>query len=141
MPQRGWTLVEVALVLALSAILGMMLVPSFARWADRLAVWSAANDVEAFYHAARLGAITQGGTVRLELTPDRLRAVLESEADSVLLAWPGPSERGVSLVTSRPLIRLSSNGLGLGAANTKWLLLRGTAGESLTVSRLGRLKR
>jgi hypothetical protein len=42
---------------------------------------------------------------------------------------------------SRPVIRLSPVGLGLGGSNTKVVLYRGAAAESLTTSRLGRLKR
>jgi hypothetical protein len=47
----------------------------------------------------------------------------------------------VSFRASRPVIRLYPNGFGLGAANTKIVLERGAAAESLTTSRLGRLKR
>ncbi len=54
---------------------------------------------------------------------------------------PGPARHGVTLTASRSVIRIYSNGMGLGAANTKLVVRRGAAAESLTTSRLGRLKR
>jgi hypothetical protein len=38
------------------------------------------------------------------------------------------------------VIRVGPNGIGWGAANTQLILRRGAAAESLTTSRLGRLK-
>jgi len=128
-------------VLAIVGVLSALAVPRAAGWLDRLAVRRAADEVASFYQAARLAAIFRSQRVRLELRPDSLRAALEGPADSVFLHWPGPTRHGVSLTASRAIIRIESNGLGFGAANTKLVLRKGMAAESLTTSRLGRLKR
>ncbi len=81
-----------------------------------------------------------GNHVRVEFATDTLRARTEAN-DSTVLALPGPARYGVVLEASRRVIDLAPNGLGWGAANTKIVLRRGAAAESLTTSRVGRLKR
>lgn len=139
--RRGFTLLEVISVLAIIGLIVTMAAPRFSRWADALATDRATHEVMAFYWHARSAAIFRGTRVRLEFAADSLLAAFEGVTDSVFLVRPGPSRHGVSVRASRPVIRLYPNGFGLGAANTKIVLERGTAAESLTTSRLGRLKR
>jgi hypothetical protein len=68
-------------------------------------------------------------------------AVYEAALDSTFLVRPGPARHGVVLLASRAVIRLDPTGLGFGAANSTLVLRRGAVAESLTTSRLGRLKR
>jgi prepilin-type N-terminal cleavage/methylation domain-containing protein len=137
----GVTLIEVVTVLAVIGLVTAIVTPSLSRWTDRLAVDRATQEVAMFYWQARTSAIFRGRRVRVEFRADSLRASFEGIADSLFLARPGPDRHGVSLRASRPLIRLYPSGFGLGAANTKIVLRRGAAAESLTTSRLGRLKR
>ena len=55
--------------------------------------------------------------------------------------WAMSERHGVALEASRAEIRLYPNGLGLGAANTKLVFRRGEAADSITISRLGRIRR
>jgi hypothetical protein len=87
----------------------------------------------AFYELARLEAIYRAARVRLEFGAESLRAIL-------VLARTGPSRHGVGLSASRYVIRIHPNGLGFGGANTTLVLRRGSVRESLTTSRLGRLR-
>jgi len=139
--RRGFTLLEVISVIAIVGLVMAMAVPRFSRWADAMATDRATHELMTFYWQARTAAIFRGTRVRLEFAADSLRAAFEGLTDSVFLVRPGPSRHGVSFRSSRPIIRLYPNGFGLGAANTKIVLERGTAAESLTTSRLGRLKR
>lgn len=139
--RRGVTLPELATVLAIVGVLAAMVVPRLAGWMDRIAVSRATGEITAFYQTARFAAIFRSQRVRLDLGPDSLRAVFEGPTDSLFLHWPGPARHGVRLTVTRATVRFQSNGLGLGAANTKLVLRRGAAVESLTTSRLGRLKR
>ncbi len=139
--RRGVSLLEVIAVLAIVGIVTGLAVPRYHSWVDRLAVDRATEEVLSFYWRARTGAIFRGTRVRVEFGADLLQASFEGVTDSVFLAVPGPSQRGVSLRVSRPVIRFYPNGIGLGAANTKLVLQRGAAAESLTTSRLGRIKR
>ena len=138
--QRGLTLVELIVVIALIGLAALGL-PRFLRWADRLAVLRATQDIENFYSRARFSAIYHNSRVRIVFHQDSLTVTAEGDQDSVLLRRIGPSGRSVRLKASREVIRLYPNGLGLGGANTKLVLRRGAAAESLTISRLGRLKR
>ena len=138
---RGATLLELAIVLAIVGVLSAMAIPRAAGWLDAIAVSRAAGEIAAFYQTARFGAIFRSQRVRLEFGPDSLLAVFEGPSDSVFLKWSGPARHRVSLAASRAVIRIQPTGLGLGAANTKLVLKRGMAAESVTTSRLGRLKR
>lgn len=139
--RRGVTLPELAMVLTIVGLLSALAAPRAASWLDRLAVSRATGELMAFYQTARFAAIARSQRVRLELARDSLRAVFEGPRDSIFLRWPGPAEHGVQFRATRPVIAIQPNGLGFGAANTKIVLRRGAAAESLTTSRLGRLKR
>jgi Tfp pilus assembly protein FimT len=132
---------EVLIVLAIVSLVATLAAARTLGWNDRLAVRRAAAEVWSFYGRARYGAVLGTAQVRIEVSGDSLRAVYEGAADSVFLAQPGPSRHGVELTASRPVLRVAANGFGRGASNTKLILRRGEAAESLTVSRLGRMKR
>lgn len=138
---RGSTLLELLIALAIIGTLVVIAAPRFATWSDRLAAERAARDLALFYQQARTAAMFRGTRVRLEFGETALRAVFEGVTDSTFLVRPGPARHGVTLTASRAVIRIYSNGMGLGAANTKLVVRRGVAAESLTTSRLGRLKR
>jgi prepilin-type N-terminal cleavage/methylation domain-containing protein len=138
---RGVTLVEVLMVVTLVGVLSALGVPRVFRAQDRIAVARATSEVASFYHAARYGAILRARMVRIEFGAEALRAVYEGVTDSTFLLRPGPGRHGVSLAASRAEVRVSPNGMGYGAANTTLILRRGTAADTLTMSRLGRLKR
>jgi prepilin-type N-terminal cleavage/methylation domain-containing protein len=139
--KRGVTLVELVVALVLVGILLGLAFPRAAGWLDWMAVDRAAVEVSAFHHQAQFAAILRSERVRVRLTEDSLTATFEGIRDSTFLTRAGPARHGVRLTASRPEIRFAANGLGLGAANTKIVLQRGAAVDSLTTSRLGRLKR
>lgn len=139
--RRGFTLLEVLIAITLMAIVTAAALPRWSRVQDRLAVARASSRAASFYHVARYAAIMRAQRVRLEFGATELRAVYEGVRDSVFLRWPGPAQDGVALAVSRPVIRIAANGLGHGAANTRLILRRGAAADTLTTSRLGRLKR
>lgn len=141
MRNRGVTLLEMLVVLVVVAALLALAAPRFVRVRDGLATDRAARELALFYAQARYGAILRGTRVRIEFGADSLRAVYESVYDSVFIRRPGPARHGVSFTASRSVIRIYPNGFGLGAANTKLVVQRGMAAESLTTSRLGRMKR
>jgi hypothetical protein len=55
--------------------------------------------------------------------------------------WPGPAAAGVALRVTNPEIVFGPLGLGWGLANTRVELRRGSQIETITTSRLGRVKR
>jgi prepilin-type N-terminal cleavage/methylation domain-containing protein len=139
--RRGFTFPEATIALIVIGLLAAVTIPRLGmRW-DALRTDRAAHELASFYTRARFAAVFQGKRVRVTFTPDRLEAAWETPVDSVFLVAPGPARHGVSLTASRPVIRIGPDGLGWGAANTRLLLRRGAAVESLTTSRLGRLRR
>lgn len=140
--RRGLTIVELLTVMTIIGILLGIALPRFAGWMDRLAVSRAAIELASFYNRARFGAIFRSTRVRLEFTADSLVAAYErARGDSTFIQWPGPAHHHVSLKVSRSVIRIHPTGIGYGAANTKLVVQRGMVAESLTTSRLGRIKR
>lgn len=121
--------------------LSLLLLPRVGTWLDRLAAERAAAETATFYTRARFAAIFSSERVRVEFATDTLRAVREGRETAPLFAQPGPARHGVDLRASRRTIRIGPTGLGWGAANTRLVLTRGAAAETLTTSRLGRLKR
>ena len=134
------TLPELVTILVVLGIVTALSVPRVVSWADRAAVRRSAGELAVFYQRARLEAMVRGSRVRVEFHADSVRAVLEDGSESVVLVRKGPSRHGVALAASRPVIRIHPNGLGAGGANTRLVLKRGASAESLTTSRLGRLR-
>jgi prepilin-type N-terminal cleavage/methylation domain-containing protein len=138
--RRGFTLIESVMVLTLAGVLLAILGPRLGKRLDRLAVTASVQEAAVFYGAARFGAIMRGSRVRIEFGADSLLAFYETDRDSLFLRRDGPVKNGVALSASRPVIWILPNGLGSGGANTKLVFRRGEAADSLTTSRLGRLK-
>jgi prepilin-type N-terminal cleavage/methylation domain-containing protein len=138
--RRGITILEMLTVLAILGIVLLVTTPRVVGWRDSLLTQRAARELAMFYSRARLGAVFRARRVRIEFSQDSLWAVFEGPSDSAFLRHPGPGRHGVSLAASRRVIRLAPTGIGWGPANTKLVLRRGAAAESLTTSRLGRLK-
>jgi prepilin-type N-terminal cleavage/methylation domain-containing protein len=139
--RRGMSLVELTIVLSLIGSALLLTLPTIRGWGDRLAVRRASLEIAGFYQTARWAAVYRSSRVLVEFGPESLQAAYEGTEDSLFLARPGPARHGVSMTVTRPEIRVRPSGLGWGAANTKLVLRRGAAAESLTTSRLGRLRR
>jgi Tfp pilus assembly protein FimT len=127
-------------LVVLSIIFGLS-VPRIQGLIDQIATDRASSEVVMFYQRARLAAVWRATAVEMTLGEDSLRATFRGMRDSVFLRVPGPAQHGVSMTVSRNIIRVYASGLGWGAANTKLVFRRGEAAESLTTSRLGRIKR
>ncbi len=138
---RGFTLAEVLTVLVVvGALTALTLVP-LRRLVDRLAVHRATSEVASFYTSARHMALFTGRRVRIGFSADSLVALRDGVGDSVRIRRPGPARHGVTLQASRTWLTMQPTGIAWGAGNTTIVLRRGVAAESLTTSRLGRLKR
>jgi hypothetical protein len=79
---------------------------------------------------------------RTAITIDTAAAslVVRSFTDTISTRRLG-SSHGVSLAASRDSMAYAPNGLGYGASNLTLILRRGTAAETVVVSRLGRVRR
>ncbi len=140
--RRGFTLTELAVVLAILAIVTAITLPRLQGLLDWIAVNTAAQDVTTAVAVTRYAAIMQGGRRRLVLARDSLR-IDRWSGDSWVPheRWPGPDRHGVALEVSNPVVVFDPIGLAWGLSNTKVVLRRGVRSETITLSRVGRVKR
>ena len=140
--RRGFTLTELAVVLAILAVVTAITLARAQSWLDWIAVNTAAQDVTTAVAVTRYAAIMQGGRRRLVIARDSLR-IDRWSADSWAPheRWPGPDRHGVALEVSNPVVVFDPIGLAWGLSNTKVVLRRGVRSETITLSRLGRVKR
>lgn len=138
--RRGATLIEMLLVLCLIGILAAMALPAVSRLLDGIAVQGAASEVHALFGAARHLAIHRGEMVTVELDTAAERLLVRAGAETLRVRPLGEIHR-VSLSASRSATTYAANGIGYGASNMTIVITRGSAEETLTVSRLGRVRR
>jgi prepilin-type N-terminal cleavage/methylation domain-containing protein len=139
--QRGFSLGELVVALAVTGVLLAMVVPRLAPTFDRIATEAAARDVTTAIAVARSAAVMQGTRARLHLEPDSLWIEREQAEGWVPYArWPGPAAAGVTLTVTNPQLVFGPLGVGWGLANTRVVLRRGSQTETITTSRLGRVR-
>jgi prepilin-type N-terminal cleavage/methylation domain-containing protein len=139
-PSRaGVTLVELCLVLALVGILASIATRQITRYLDRAAARAAVAEAATVVLRARDEAMSQRTPVSVSI--DTVAAALELSARGVVLSHAALGHaHGVTLSTTRDSLTYDVRGLGYGAANLTMTARRGSAAESLVVSRLGRVR-
>ena len=136
----GFTLMELMLCFCIVGIVCGLSLPSWRRLQDRLAVDGATSALaralfDARHRATRLAQLHS--------------VILDTSAGLVTIRARGSANMtvhlrqsfGVSLATTRDSISYASTGLGYGAANVRYRVTRGSAAETVTVSRTGRVLR
>lgn len=138
--RAGYTLLESTLVLAVIGIVSSMAVPAFARLRDRTAVHGATSALASALTDARHHAVRWQRHTAIRFDSVSGRAVVHAGSDTLARAMLHDIF-GVTLATTRDSIAFYPTGLGFGAANTRLIVARGAAAETVTVSRAGRVKR
>lgn len=139
---RGFSLAELLVVLLVLAVAISLGAPRLGPALDRIATDAAAREVTTAIAVARAAAVLRGTRARLRISADSLRVDRESPLGWEPYArWPGPAASGVALQVTNPEIVFGPLGLGWGLANTRVELRRGSQIETITTSRLGRVKR
>ncbi len=140
--RRGYSLAELAVTLAIVGLVTAITVPRLASLLDWIAVDAVAREVTTALAVTRHAGILQAARARLSIDADSLRIDRWKDRGwEGFMRWPGPGQRGVALEVSNPQIVFGPTGIGWGASNTKVVLRRGSHTETITVSRLGRVKR
>lgn len=136
---RGVTLVEIAVTLAVLGAVAAISVLRVAPVVDRFSVRSASQDVVLALATARAAATRRGTYVSFVADPrsGRVRVV---SAGETLLERDVARLRGVRLEASRESVTFAPTGLGWGAANTTIVVTRGGRSDTITTSRLGRVR-
>lgn len=139
---QGFTLMELAVVIALMGLAISHLLLAARYQSDRLAVLGAREDLAGILHRARMEAISRG-SAEVVLTSSPPLAELLSGGDTLARTFIGESY-GVALRLSRnraeTRLRFGPLGLGLVASQTIEIS-RGETEVLLVVSSLGRVTR
>ncbi len=138
---KGFTLLELIVVVAIAALLLVSWIPRAARLMDWLATERAVRDVTTALAVGRNGAVMQSTRARILIDTDTLR--IDRWGAQGWEPWwrtPGPASYGVSLAVSNPVVTFGPTGMGWGVSNTTIVLRRGSQAETITLSRVGRVK-
>jgi type IV fimbrial biogenesis protein FimT len=136
---NGYTVVELLIVLTIVGIMMSIAIPRVALLLDRIAVDSAASDVQASLSLARSLALAGGAPVAVEV--DSLSGgVRIRRGEERLQSRNVGQAHQVKLVPTRDSLTYDSRGLGRGAANLSIVIRRGAAAETVFISRLGRVR-
>src|SRR5215203_3430682 len=82
-PRGGFTLVELAIALAVVAILTALAVPRAATFLDTIAVRGAASDAEALFERARHAAVARSAQAVVEIDTAAARLTLRVGPDTL----------------------------------------------------------
>lgn len=140
--RRGFTLLELVVVLAIVALLTTFAVWRLVPLVDWIAADGAARDLTSALAVTRTAAVLRGTRARLRIAADSLRIDREGPAGWEPYArWAGPASAGVMLTVSNSEVVFSPLGIAWGLSNTRIVLSRGSQIETITTSRLGRVRR
>lgn len=138
-PSRGFTLLELGVVLGLLALILSLALPLGTRTLDLWTVRAVRDQALAALHRVRVEARMRGGAV---LEVDGVEGTLVARsADSVLWVRHEPGEAGVSmgLPDGTPRTSVSFDALGLGVVSSRTVVFRrGRAEARLVISSRGR---
>lgn len=138
--RAGSTLLEQIIVLAALGVCLSVMVTGGARLLNTAAVHGASREVSELFAMARDRAVATGTRTAIHLDPIRNRIVVHAWQDTLARLDLG-RDQGILLETTRDSMAYMPSGLGYGAANLRVILKRGVSRDTITVSRLGRVKR
>jgi prepilin-type N-terminal cleavage/methylation domain-containing protein len=141
MRTRGFSLLELLVVIALTTLASSLVVPTLLHTGDRLAVQAGAEQLILAHREARLVAVNSQRLALLRLAPDTLELRTVLGADTTLI-WrrPGPRSYGIEVIGNPRVLRFIPFGYTIGGSNTSYTLRRGNAQRRVIISRLGRVR-
>ena len=136
---RGYTILELVIVITIAAIVLAISVPRVVWMLDRVSVEAAVSDVISVLASAR--ALALAGRTSVAVDVDSLAGVLRVRRGSEALQTRNISDvHGVTLRSTRDSLSYDPYGLGHGAANLSIIVRRGSAVDTVFVSRFGRVR-
>lgn len=137
--RAGFTVPELLIVLAVTAILAGISLPAMLGMRDRITVRLAAVDAARALADARSAALTAARRTAVHIDPRTNTLTVYAGADTIRTLHL--AEYGVRLSTTRDSIAFGPTGIGWGAATATITITRGSASTALAVSRIGRIRR
>ena len=138
--RRGYTLAELAVVVAIVGLVTIAGIRGLTHHLDRIAVRNAVDEAAGALARARDEALAHHALVSVRI--DTADATIALRTGTLRLArYAIGHEHGVTITATRDSISFDVRGLGFGAANLTLVARRGSAADTLVVSRLGRVRR
>ena len=137
--RAGHTLPELVVVLALLLVPLALVLGAWRAATDRARVRMAAADLASVLADARDEALARVGIVAARVDTADGSVTVRSGADTVARR-PLGALHGVRLTATRDSVTYGSLGVGRGLANARFVVARGSAAETVWVSRLGRVR-
>ncbi len=138
--RRGLTIVELVLVCTFVGLVAGIAIPRAATMLDAVRLQQASREVAGALRLARAAAIRRPGYARLILDEAVGEVRVEIDTDTLHRRDLSGLHR-VTLRASRDTIIYAPSGLGYGIANSTIVVSIGARAETLTVSRLGRVRK
>ena len=138
--RRGTTLLETMLIVTLVGVLTGLVVLPVRHLVDGVSVRSATSAFAAASAIARQAAIGRSATAVVTVDTAAARLTVVVAGDTIHRdALAG--RLGVALSATGSTVTYSALGMGVGLSNIRVIATRGTAADTITVSRLGRTRR
>jgi Tfp pilus assembly protein FimT len=137
--RSGQTILELVACLIIVAVTTAIAFPRYAAWRDVVAAREAASELAGALSFARETAVLRAGFISVVLDVRQGSAVLNVAGGTVSSHDLG-ARYGVTLAANRDSVVYDPRGLGYGASNVTIVVRRGTAAETVTVSRMGRIR-
>jgi prepilin-type N-terminal cleavage/methylation domain-containing protein len=140
--RRGFTLFELTAVLVLAAMLVAVAAPHFAAMRDGAAVRAALGDIGGTLDLARQSAVANrvSTSVVIDTASGELVVRRNSPGGAMIARRTIHRSYGVTLGANRDSVVYDSRGLGYGVSNVTVTARRGRFVDTLSMSRLGRLR-
>ena len=133
------TLLELLIALAVVSVVAGVALPRVWRLVERIGARGAAGDVAETFETARELAMVRGARTSVAIDTGTGVVTLLVGTDTVARR-DVRQEHGARLRASRLSAIYTPLGLGLGVSNLTLVATRGAAAETVTVSRLGRVR-
>lgn len=138
--RAGSTLIEQIILLTLLGTCSAVAIAGGARLLDAAAVHGASREVAELFVLARDRAMATGARTAIHIDAPNARVVVHTGTDT-LARLDLRQSRALQLDATRDSMAYLPSGLGFGAANLRVILSRGSSRDTITVSRLGRVRR
>lgn len=139
MRRHGFTLLELTLVTAIMGLMLAIAAPRFVALRDASAVRAAVGELGSAFSTARHEAITRRAAVAILFHTMPASVEVRTEGRLILERSLGKAY-GVALSANRDSAVYDPRGLGYGASNLTIIVRRGSIVDTLTMSRLGRVR-
>lgn len=137
--RRAYTLLEMAIVVTMIGLLLAIALPRAAAVRDRASVRAAMTDLAAAFSLARRAALSRRALVSIVLDTATGTVEVRSGGSRLWRRTLGASY-GIVLGSNRDSAVYDPRGLGYGVSNLSLSVRRGAMVDTLTMSRLGRVR-